>query len=85
MTEVFEVKDWKGVMVKVGLGTPTPRAMVAAALIGSVAFLAKCPGCCFREDGSMKPCKALSAEPDATNKHFLLVPVTAPAIEYLFT
>jgi hypothetical protein len=85
MAEVWEVNDWKGVMVKTGLGTPMARAVVAAAVVGTLAFLAKQPSSCFREDGSIKPFKPLSAEFDSTYKHFLAVPLGAAAIAYLFT
>ena len=86
MADVWEVNDWKGVLVKVGLGTPAPRALVAATVVGGLAFLLKYPACSFREeDGSMKPAKILSPEPDATHKHFLLVPLTAATVAYLFT
>jgi len=86
MAEVFEVNDWRGIMVKVGLGSPTSRALVAATVVGGLAFLCKFPSCSFREeDGSMKPCKALSPEVDATYQHFLLVPLTAATVVYLFT
>lgn len=86
MTEVFEVNNWRGVLVKVGLGTPAPRALCAATVVGGLAFLLKYPACSFREeDGSMKPARILSPEVDATHKHFLLVPLGAAAVAYLFT
>ena len=85
MSTIYEVNDWKGMMVKMGLGTPGPRALVAATVVGGVALLAKWPSGSFREDGSMKAFKPLSPEVDATNKHFLLVPLGAAAFAYLFT
>ena len=85
MSTIYEVNDWRGIMVKMGLGTPTPRALVAATVVGGVALLAKWPRGCFREDGSMKAFKPISPEVDATNQHFLLVPLGAATLVYLFT
>lgn len=83
--QVQQVSDVRGVLVKMGLGQPISRAFVAASVVGGVAFLAKMPKVSFREDGSMKPFEALSAEPDATKLHFLFVPVAAGVAAFLFT
>lgn len=80
-----EIRGTRGVMVHMGLGQPATRAFVVGAVAGAVALAVKFPAAAFREDGSMKPLSVLSAEPDATNTHFLLVPVVAAAAAFLFT
>jgi len=80
-----EIRGSRGVMVHMGLGQPATRAFVVGAVAGAVALAVKFPAAAFREDGSMKPLSVLSAEPDATNTHFLLVPVVAAAAAFLFT
>ena len=67
------IKGAPGVLVHMGLGQPMSRAFVAGAVVGAVSLVAKYPQAAFRDDGSMKPLSLLSAEPDATNTHFLLV------------
>lgn len=79
------IKGTRGVLVHMGLGQPATRAFVVGAVAGAVALAVKFPAAAFREDGSMKPLSVLSAEPDATNTHFLLVPVVAAAAAFLFT
>ena len=86
MPEIFEViEGWQGVMVKAGLGTPKSRALAAAAVGALVAYGLKMPSSSFRRDGSARPWKAVSFDPEATHKHFLMVPVTAAVVAYLFT
>ena len=85
MATVYTVNDWKGIMVKVGLGQPSSRAFVIATLATGIAYITRMPQASFREDGSMKAFKLLSPEPDATLQHFLLVPVAAATAAYLFT
>lgn len=85
MTTFETVDDIRGLLVKVGLGSPAARAFVLATATAAVAYVAKFPGAAFREDGSMKPLKYLSPEPDATHTHFLLVPVAVAGAAYLFT
>ena len=86
MTVMFEqVNGVRGVLVRLGLGQPSSRAFVVGAAAAGVAWFAGQPKAAFREDGSMKPFKPLSPEPDATYTHFLLVPVTAAAAAFLFT
>ena len=80
-----EIRGSRGVMVHMGLGQPATRAFVVGAVAGAVALAVKFPAAAFREDGSMKPLSVLSAEPDATHTHFLLVPVVAAAAAFLFT
>ena len=85
MGTVQTVDDMRGVLVKLGLGQPTSRAFVVATVAAGIAYIGGLPKASFREDGSLKPLKYLSPEPDATTTHFLLVPTVAAAAAYLFT
>ena len=81
-----EIVDARGVMVYLGLGHPVTRAFLAAAVVGSVAYVAGMPRQAFDEEtGAMKPWKPLSKSPEATNAHFLAVPLTAAALVYTFS
>lgn len=72
-------------LVALGLGTPLQRGITGAVLVGTAAYLARWPAAAFTEDGELRPPKYFSPEPDATYKHFLLVPLTAGAVFFLFT
>lgn len=86
MSEVFETIDGPmGVMVKLGLGNPSARGCTAAAAAAVLAYAFKYPRASFRRDGTMKPFKAFSFDPEATNKHFLLIPLAAGTFCFLFT
>ena len=85
MTDLGKIKGAHGVLVHMGLGQPMSRGFVAGAVVGAVGLVAKLPSAAFREDGSMKPLALLSEDPDATNSHFLLVPVVAALAVFLFT
>ena len=86
MPEVFEViEGWQGVMVKAGLGSPKARAIAAASVAALIAYGLKLPSASFHRDGSTRPWKAISYDPEATHKHFLMVPLTAAVVAYLFT
>ena len=74
-----------GVMVAMGLGTPRARCFVSVAIVGLTAYAFKLPQQAFKRDGTMKPFKPLSFDPEATNAHFLLIPVSAGLCVYLFT
>ena len=82
---IHTADDLCGILVKVGLGQPSARAFCAGTLAAGVAYLAGFPKASFREDGSMKPLKYLSPEPDAVTTHFLLVPLSVGVAAYLFT
>ena len=82
---VEEVTDVRGTLVKMGLGKPSNRAVCGGIIAAGVLLLAKFPEAAFREDGSMRPFKPLSAEPDATYTHFLLGPIAIATACYLFT
>jgi hypothetical protein len=86
MSEVFEtIEGPMGVMVKLGLGKPSSRGLCSAAVAAMLAYTFKFPRTSFRQDGTMKPFKPLSAAPDATTAHFLLIPMAAGTFCYLFT
>lgn len=82
---VEQVTDFRGVMVKLGLGQPLARAFTVGVATAGILYVVGKPCASFREDGSMKPFKYLSAEPDATTTHFLLCPLAAAAAAFLFT
>ena len=81
------VDDWRGMAVKLGLGTPLRRATLALGVTGGVLYLAKWPKGAFREDGSVKGHAALTPELDGTgiSDNFLFVPVAVAAGVFLFT
>ena len=86
MSETFEtIEGPMGVMVKLGLAKPASRGCTAAAVAAMAAYAFKYPRQSFRRDGTMKPFKPLSAAPDATTVHFLLIQVAVGTACYLFT
>ena len=85
MAEIETVEGVRGLLVKMGLAQPVSRAFVAGTLAAGLVYLSGYPKEAFREDGSIKPLKYLSPEPDATHAHFLLVPVATAVAVGLFT
>ena len=85
MREEPVIEGMRGVMVRAGLGTPLSRAFVAGAVIGLGAYAVGFPKSAFDEDGEMRPFSMLSKAPTATTNHFLVVPLGAAAIAFLFT
>jgi hypothetical protein len=86
MSGIFEeVVGARGVLVKLGLAQPESRAFVAAGLTTVVMYAAGAPKSAFTEEGELRPWKPLSADPTATNLHFLAVPLGVAVITYLFT
>lgn len=79
------VEGIPGVLVKVGLGQPMSRAFVAGAIVGAAAYALRMPETSFDEDGNMRPFKGTSNSPYATYSHFLIVPLTAAGLAYVFT
>ena len=82
---IEEVTDVRGQLVKLGLGQPTSRAYVGGTVAAGLLYLTSTPKAAFREDGTIRPFKPLSADPDATYTHFLLGPLAIAAAFYLFT
>lgn len=85
MAEFETVDSVRGIMVRLGLGQPLSRAFVAGAVAAGVAYASGYPKEAFRDDGSIKPLKYLSPEPDATHAHFLLIPLATALAVGLFT
>jgi hypothetical protein len=75
----------RGILVHMGLATPTSRALVVGSAVGILAYALRMPAVAFDEEGNMRPFKPLSKAPTATNAHFLAVPVGAAALAFLFT
>lgn len=73
----------RGALVALGLGTPFKRAFVAGVLVGIVAFTAGLPKSAFTDAGELRPQRGLSNDPEATNYHFLAVPLSAALITFL--
>ena len=79
------IEGMRGILVHVGLGNPMSRAFVAGTAVGLLAYGLKIPGSAFDDDGNMKPLALVSQAPNATNAHFLAVPIGAATLAYLFT
>ena len=79
------IEGWRGVMVAIGLRTPTQRAVTAFLASGALLYVLKSPGSAFRADGTMRPSTLASNEADATDRHFLLTPLAIGAVAFLFT
>ena len=73
----------RGAMVALGLGTPLRRAFVVGIVVGIVAFTAGLPKSAFTDAGELRPQRGLSNDPQATDYHFLAVPLSAALITYL--
>jgi hypothetical protein len=80
-----EVDGVRGMLVQMGLGTPSSRAFTVGGAVGVAMYALGLPKESFTDDGEMRPFTALSPHPSATNVHFLAVPVGAAIAAYLFT
>jgi len=80
-----EVDGIRGMLVQMGLGTPSSRAFTVGGIVGVAMYALGLPKESFTDEGEMRPLKALSPHPSATNVHFLVVPVGATVAAYLFT
>lgn len=86
VAEQAVIEGWRGVMVSMGLASPSKRALTAALMSGAVAYALKYPRDAFRPDGTMKPARTTgNRAADATDRHFLLTPLAVGAAVYLFT
>jgi hypothetical protein len=81
-TKVETVRD---ILVTVGLGTSMRRATAMLGISLALAYVARKPEGAFAEDGSMRPFKLISQDPEATYQHFLVVPVAVAAATYVFS
>ena len=78
--EIVEVIDCPAAFLsKLGLNSPVARFACLSTVLAMAAYCTKTPGYSFRNDGSVKPLKITSPEPDAVSpaKHFLTIPVVA--------
>ena len=79
------VEGTRGALVTLGLGHPLARAFVVSTLVGVVAFSAGLPKSAFTEEGNMRAQSGLSNDPEATNVHFLVVPLSVAVLVALLT
>jgi hypothetical protein len=84
-TQPPQIEGLRGILVYSGLGTPLARAFVAGTVVGLGVYAAKLPVASFDEKGEIRPFKPFSKAPNATNAHFLAVPIGAAALAFLFT
>ena len=82
---VEQITDTRGMLVKLGLGQPSARGFCSFAAAAGLAYLAAYPKTAFDDEGKIRPWKALSPAPTATNAHFLILPVGVGVACYLFT
>lgn len=80
-----EVQGVRGLLVKMGLQTPSSRAFVAGGITAAVMFATTTPKAAFTDEGEMRPWAVLSPHPSATQVHFLAYPLGVAAAVYLFT
>ena len=82
---VETIQGWKGVMVHLGLESPSKRAFVAFVVTAALVYCTGTPKCAFTEDGEIKrftPFKPQDGE--ERSKHFLVAPTCAGALCGLF-
>lgn len=75
----------RGLLVKAGLATPASRAFVVGSVVGMSAYALGVPRATFTDSGQMRPLAFVSKDPEATNYHFLAVPLGAAALTLLFS
>lgn len=85
MESKIEVEGMRGALVVLGLGHPLARAFVVSTIVGIVAFSAGLPKSAFTEDGQMRAQKGMSSDPEATDVHFLAVPLGVGLLTVLLT
>jgi len=83
-------KGMNGMMVLMGLGEPSSRALFFGALLGAISYAAKCPAHLYEADGSLARYRGemdiddddeplLGLKPD-----FLLAPLSGAILGYYF-
>lgn len=80
-----QINGFRGMMVYLGLGSPIQRAIVAGALASGISYVAKMPRDAFDEDGRLKKWAPMSIGEDTTDTHFLMCPLAAAALVFVFT
>ena len=83
--EIITPTDLRGRLAMIGLGSPLSRAALAGAIVGGASYCSAEPKMFFRKNGTARPWTMTSAEPDAMQCPFFLVPLTAAVAVYLFT
>jgi hypothetical protein len=81
----MKVNGTKGALVILGLGHPLARAFVVSTVVGLIAFTAGMPKSAFTAEGELRPQKGLSSDPEATDVHFLAVPLSAAILTVILT
>ena len=79
------IEGWRGVAVSMGLSSPMSRAITATVMSGAVFYALGYPAHAFTPQGSMRPHASLSADPNATRRHFILTPLMVGGAVALFT
>lgn len=77
--------DYKTMCVGLGCKTPARRALVAAGVATVVGLAIKQPSVSFTKEGNLRPLKATSDDPEATNAHFLMLPLGVAIIAGLIS
>ena len=77
--------NYKTMCVGLGCATPGRRALIGAGVATVVGLAIKQPSASFTKDGALRPLKLTSKDPEATNAHFLMVPVGAGILALLFS
>ena len=72
MPEQMVIEGWRGVLVEMGLGRPSARALTATLLSGVAGYIFMYPRSTFREDGTL-------------DKAFFLMPAAVGTAVFLFT
>ena len=86
VVEQSVIEGWRGVMVEIGLRTPSKRDLTAFLLTGAITYAMKYPKDAFRSDGTMRPARITGNRAgDATDRHFLLTPLAVASATFLFT
>lgn len=80
------IDGYKGIMVYLGLGSPLARAFVVGSGVAAIQYVTKTPGAAFDEDGAIRQWTMMSPKsPEATDQHFLILPIAIASAVYLFT
>lgn len=80
------INGYQGLMVYLGLATPLSRAFVAGVGVAAIQYVTKTPNAAFDEDGAMRQWSLMYPHnPEATDKHFLILPIGIATAAYFFT
>tara|TARA_Y100000748_G_scaffold36550_1_gene27082 strand:+ start:57 stop:329 length:273 start_codon:yes stop_codon:yes gene_type:complete len=80
------INGYRGLMVYLGLASPLSRAFVAGASVAAIQYVTKTPSAAFDEDGAIRQWSLVFPQsPEATDQHFLILPIGVASAVYLFT